>query len=47
MGTHPGGVEKIEEYIGKVIDEAFEEAEHTQAARLIFRDLNKVGLLVG
>jgi cytochrome b involved in lipid metabolism len=47
MGTHPGGGEKIEELIGKVIDEAFEEAEHTQSARLIFRDLTKIGLLVG
>jgi cytochrome b involved in lipid metabolism len=47
MESHPGGSEKIEEFIGKVIDEAFEEAEHTQSARLIFRDLNKIGLLVG
>ena len=44
---HPGGVDKIEEYLGRTIDEAFEEAEHTKAARLIFRDLEKIGVIEG
>ena len=44
---HPGGADKIEEHLGKSIDEPFEEAEHTKAARLIFRDLEKVGVIKG
>ena len=47
MGTHPGGSDKIEEYLGRRIDEPFEEEEHTKAARLIFRDLEKVGVIEG
>lgn len=37
--THPGGSEKIEEFMGKNIEKPFEEAEHTKAARNIFQDL--------
>ncbi len=40
---HPGGADKILEYLGKSIDQPFEEAEHTASARFIFRDLPKVG----
>ena len=29
------------------IDEAFEEAEHTKSARLIFRDLERIGVIDG
>lgn len=29
MSNHPGGVEKIEEFIGKIIDKEFYDAEHT------------------
>ena len=47
IGTHPGGPDKIEEFLGKCIDEPFEEAEHTKSARLIFRDLEKVGIIEG
>jgi len=37
----------IENLLGKSIDQAFEEAEHTRSARLIFRDLKKVGYIAG
>jgi hypothetical protein len=37
----------IEKLLGKSIDEAFEEAEHTKSARMIFRDLKKVGYIGG
>jgi len=47
MSTHPGGENLIKKLLGKSIDEAFEEAEHTRSARLIFRDLLKVGYLAG
>jgi cytochrome b involved in lipid metabolism len=43
IGQHPGGSDLIENYLGKSIDEPFEEAEHTKAARQIFRDLNRIG----
>lgn len=44
---HPGGADKIEEYLGKCIDEPFEDAGHTKSARLIFRDLDRIGVLEG
>ena len=47
METHPGGSDKIEEYLGRTIDEPFEEADHTKAARLIFRDLERIGIIEG
>jgi cytochrome b involved in lipid metabolism len=47
LPTHPGGSEKIDEYLGKNIDKAFEEAEHSKHARLIFRDLERVGVIEG
>jgi len=33
IGQHPGGSNLIENYLGKSIDEPFEEAEHTKSAR--------------
>lgn len=45
--THPGGEDKIEEYLGRCIDQPFEEAEHTKSARMIFRDLEKIGIIEG
>ena len=47
MSQHPGGSDMIEPLLGKCIDEAFEEAEHTKSARLIFRDLKKIGYMDG
>ena len=47
INLHPGGFDKIEELLGRNIDEAFEEAEHSRSARLIFRDLDKVGVIEG
>lgn len=47
MSQHPGGSDIIEKLLGKCIDEPFEEAEHTRAARQIFRDLEKVGYIAG
>lgn len=43
MPTHPGGLEYIQNELGKNIDEPFEEAEHTKSAKNIFRDLPVVG----
>eukprot|EP00347_Sterkiella_histriomuscorum_P018373 403345748 len=45
--SHPGGEDLIEEYYGKCIDEPFEDNGHTASARLVFRDLEKVGYIVG
>lgn len=45
--THPGGAEILEPYYGKCIDEPFEDNGHTNAARLIFRELEKLGYLKG
>ena len=47
LGQHPGGADQIEPYLGKCIDDPFEEAEHTKSARRIFQDLTKVGILDG
>ena len=41
--THPGGADLIRPYLGKRIDEPFEEAEHSRSARNIFKDLPYVG----
>ena len=43
MATHPGGSELIGDELGTNIEEKFEEAEHTKAARRIFKDLPVVG----
>uniref|UniRef100_A0A7S3CN35 Fatty acid 2-hydroxylase n=1 Tax=Strombidium rassoulzadegani TaxID=1082188 RepID=A0A7S3CN35_9SPIT len=43
MTTHPGGGDLIGDELGTNIEEKFEEAEHTKAARRIFRDLPVVG----
>ncbi len=47
IGVHPGGTDKIEPYVGKSIDEPFDEAEHSRSARNLFRDLDKVGIIYG
>lgn len=47
LGQHPGGSDKIEEYLGKNIDEPFEDHGHTKSARLIFRDLDRIGYIGG
>lgn len=44
---HPGGADLVEEYLGKTIDKAFTEQGHTNQARLVFRDLEKIGYLQG
>jgi hypothetical protein len=33
--------------LGKCIDEPFEDAGHTKSARLIFRDLDRIGVIEG
>lgn len=45
--AHPGGASLISDNYGKNIDEAYEEANHSKAARLIFRDLPLVGYIAG
>jgi 4-hydroxysphinganine ceramide fatty acyl 2-hydroxylase len=45
MGTHPGGEDLLADELGTNIEEKFEEAEHTKAARRIFKDLPVVGHL--
>ena len=35
--NHPGGIEYLSDRFGKVIDEDFEEAEHTKSARNVFK----------
>jgi len=47
MPNHPGGEEYLEKNLGKSIDEDFEEAEHTKAARKIFKDLPLLGIMKG
>jgi cytochrome b involved in lipid metabolism len=43
MPTHPGGEDFIKDELGTNIEEKFEEAEHTKAARKIFKSLPVVG----
>jgi cytochrome b involved in lipid metabolism len=45
--THPGGVDLLEPYYGKCIDEPFTDNGHTNFARVVFRDLEKLGYLAG
>jgi cytochrome b involved in lipid metabolism len=45
MTTHPGGEDLIGNELGTNIEEKFEEAEHTKAARKIFKSLPIVGHL--
>lgn len=40
---HPGGVKLIDEYLGKRIDEPFEEENHSSHARKILKKLPVVG----
>lgn len=47
MPNHPGGADLVEQYLGKCIDQAFEENNHSNQARLLFRDLDKVGYIIG
>lgn len=43
LQLHPGGSDMIEPYLGKSIDEPFEENEHTKTARNQFNSLPKIG----
>lgn len=43
--NHPGGDHYLLDRVGKVIDQDFEEAEHTKSARKTFKDLPLVGYL--
>jgi len=43
MSTHPGGEEYISSRLGKVIDEDFENAEHTKSAYNIMKELPVIG----
>ncbi len=45
LPLHPGGSDMIEPYLGKSIDEPFEENEHTKTARNQFNSLPKVGFI--
>jgi 4-hydroxysphinganine ceramide fatty acyl 2-hydroxylase len=45
--NHPGGEHYISDNYGKNIDDQFEEAGHSKASRLIFRDLPLVGYIAG
>lgn len=47
ISHHPGGADLVEDFLGKSIDEAFKEHGHSNQARLVFRDLEKVGFIVG
>lgn len=47
MQHHPGGADLVEQYLGKCIDKAFEENNHSNQARLVFRDLEKIGYIAG
>lgn len=47
IAQHPGGQDYLLQYLGKCIDEVFEEHGHTKSARLIFRDLDKIGFIAG
>lgn len=46
MPNHPGGEEYISDRLGKVIDNDFEEAEHTKSAHNIMKELPVVGTLI-
>lgn len=39
MANHPGGLDYINDLLGKSIDKEFEEAEHTKFAKNIFKKL--------
>lgn len=45
MPNHPGGAEYLSDRLGKVIDNDFEEAEHTKSARNIMKELPIMGKL--
>jgi 4-hydroxysphinganine ceramide fatty acyl 2-hydroxylase len=45
LPLHPGGSDMIEPYLGKSIDEPFEENEHTKTARNQFNTMPKVGYI--
>ena len=42
---HPGGSDMIRPYLGKCIDEPFEEHGHTKLARGFFNELPKMGYI--
>lgn len=45
MPLHPGGADFIEPYIGKCIDEPFEDQGHSKSAYKTFLSLPKVGVI--
>lgn len=45
MPDHPGGADYIEKHLGENIEEPFEEAEHTKAARRTLMQLPIVGVM--
>lgn len=47
LKAHPGGADQIEPYLGLSIDEPFKDIGHTKAARLVFREIEKVGVIAG
>jgi 4-hydroxysphinganine ceramide fatty acyl 2-hydroxylase len=47
LEAHPGGKDQILPYLGKCIDEAFEEVGHSKSARKCFRDLDTIGYITG
>ena len=44
---HPGGGILFDDYLGKSIDEAYLDENHSKAARNVFRDLPLVGYIAG
>ena len=40
---HPGGADIIEWNLGQSIDKVFKEANHSKSARLMFKQMRKVG----
>ena len=47
LPTHPGGEDLLADELGTDIEEKFEEAEHTRAARKILEDMPKLGRVGG
>ena len=47
LDLHPGGKHFIEDLIGKTIDDAFEENQHSSSARKHFREFEIIGYLAG
>ena len=47
LPLHPGGSDMIDVYIGKPIDEPFEDQGHSRAAKRLFKSFPHVGTLKG